>query len=148
MKASYKFEGGKEMSAALAELGKEATKAGEYAARSTAKLMQADLIAAAPRDERAGGLSERYGHLSENIKVVKVRPRKADRVIYRVGIGAAFWGYIVEFGSAKMAARPWWRPTVDANHQGYASAQTGFLRKGIDLAVRRAERKLLKRGGQ
>lgn len=147
MKASFKMTGALELSKALAEIQTEvATKVGEQAVRSTAKSLEARLILVAPVDNRPGGLSERYGHLRDNIRTRKIKPRKADRVVFRVGVGSAFWGTLVEFGTAKMPAHPWFRPTWDSMQGELASGIVNGVRVGIERATKRAARLAKKKG--
>lgn len=56
------------------------------------------------------------GFLRASVRVWKVRGKSGGATItYGVGTrGMAFYGKFLEFGTSKMAARPWLRPAVDA----------------------------------
>lgn len=145
-----KFEvtGGREMSAALQLLGAEATAAGRRALRQAARSLQADLVAAAPRRKPlANGrtapsvLRAGYQPLWRSIRVRMVRPKKEGVLMASVSTGKAFWGYFLEFGTRNMPARPWFRPVVDSRGPGLVSQITDNLRRQIDLAARRIERR-------
>lgn len=56
-----------------------------------------------------------YGHLVNSIKVHKVHD-----LLWYVTVGAAY-GYILEFGSVKMAARPFMRPAAKAYFQTFVN---------------------------
>jgi len=62
-----------------------------------------------------GSLGRLPGYLRQHIRVWKKRARaNAATVTYGVGTrGWAFYGKFLEFGTSKMAARPWLRPAVD-----------------------------------
>jgi HK97 gp10 family phage protein len=55
----------------------------------------------------------RFGPLKSSIRRGRVRGRDAATVA--VGIGRAFWGLFQEFGTVRMAARPWFRPAWEAS---------------------------------
>src|SRR5512146_2254781 len=70
--------------------------------------------------ERArGNAPRRTGQLAEGSDY-EVQPERAN-VVGRVGVksrqggGKAFWGYFVELGTSKMAARPFLRPAIFDN---------------------------------
>lgn len=145
MKTSFQLQGALELSRALAEIKSEvATKVGEGAVRSTAKLLEMQLVLTAPYDPTPGGLSDRYGHLRTNIRTRKIKPRKETEVIYRVGTGRAFWGNFSEWGTAKMPAQPWYRPTWDRMEGPMAMHLVDATRKGLDRVAKRAARLALK----
>lgn len=147
MPANFDLKGGADLSKALAEIEREAaTKVGEFAVRTSANELRAELVKAAPFDPSPGGMSEKYGHLRDNLRVRKIKPRKADRVIYRVGVGRAWWGALVEFGTFKMPAQPWFRPTFDHMQAALARGIVENVRTGLDRAAKRAARLAKKKG--
>lgn len=155
MKMVVKFEGGAELSANLAKLGDEATKAGRRGLRATARELQAALVEAAPRSEggsrkywkRANGTSasEYYGQLHENIKVREVAARKDHTIVMRVTTGNAFWGLFLEFGTVRMRARPWFRPVFDRMHNRLIDALAKSLGSEIEKAGKRIDRRIAAR---
>lgn len=141
MKARFDLQGGAELSKALAAIETEvATKVGEFAVRTTARDLLNALNEAAPYDPEEGGLSAKYGHLNQNLRIRKIRPRKPDRVIYRVGVGHAFWGAFVEFGTATAPAHPWFRPTWARMEEPLARGIVKHTQTGLDRAAKKAAR--------
>lgn len=63
--------------------------------------------------------ARRYGKLKENIRVTKVGQGR-----YAVHVGKAFWGMFLEFGTRRMAARPFMRPAFDSS-KGEVLARVG-----------------------
>lgn len=143
---SLKLHGAKELEAALADLGKQvATRIGRKAVRDSARLLQRAMIEQAPyRPGERAGRSGQYGHLRDNLKVKAVKAQKPGLLLYRVTTGDAFWGNFLEFGTVRMAARPWARPTVDAQKGNIVDLQIGTLSLGIERAAKRAARKGVK----
>lgn len=147
-----KMEGVAELKAALEELGEvTATKVGVRANREAAVELRDNLQAVAPYDPtfrkkywrtKDGSVSTAYyGHLKDAIRVRKVKARNANTIVHIVSTGDGFWGSFQEFGTVKMAARPWFRPLVDANYQRIFKLQTSKLGDGIEREARRIARK-------
>lgn len=126
---------------ALEELGSEvATKLGKQAVRDSAVYLQGKMVAAAPHrpgvqlkyyGRKRGRIARNYGDLRDNIKVRLAKSRKVTAVSYTVSTGQAFWGYFLEFGTVRMAAQPWMRPTFDAAVNVCVDLQIDRLRAGI-----------------
>ena len=85
------------------------------------------IVAVRDKDPGAFGLTESY--------VVRVKNGK-DRDDKR---GAYYWRF-VEFGTAKQPARPFLRPTFEAEKEAFAQEAVTDLRKAIASAVRRGAR--------
>lgn len=135
-----KMEGVAELKAALEELGEvTATKVGVRANREAAAELRDNLQAVAPYDPTER--ERKYGHLRDEIRVRKVKARALHTIVHIVSTGRAFWGSFLEFGTVKMAARPWWRPLVDANYQRIFKLQTSKLGDGIEREAKRIARK-------
>ncbi|API58864.1 hypothetical protein BSL82_05685 [Tardibacter chloracetimidivorans] len=142
------LQGVPELKAALEELGAEvATKIGVSANRKAAVMMRDKMKQAAPRSTGSTRKSWRrkdgsvqtadYGHLQDNLRASRRKARKEGSIVHLVTVGKAWWGLLVEYGTIKMAARPWMRPTFDANVQGAIDVQVEELNKGIRRAARR-----------
>lgn len=154
MKVNVTFEGGAELSRALAELGDESTVAGRRGLRRAAKELQQELVEAAPRQEKAsrkywklkrgGTNSAMYGQLFQNIRVREVPARRDNTVVMQVSTGNAFWGSFQEFGTVNMDAKPWMRPVFDRMHNGMIAALGRFLGMEIEKAAKRIERRARK----
>ena len=149
---SFQLHGAKELKASLASLEKEiATKAGQAAVRAGANVIRNRVKAAAPlgdadtsRTYRVKGSTESrtadYGHLRDNIKVAKGKPRKAHTVVSLVTTGKAFWGRMVEFGTTKMSAQSWFKPASDAAAPEAFKQMMTTLEKALARAVKKANR--------
>lgn len=146
----WTLEGGRALSANLAALGEEiATRSGQQAVRRGAVVIRNAVVQAAPvgddntsRTYRiAGGNQTRtvdYGHLRDNIRVQKGQHRKAHTVVSLVTTGKAFWGRILETGSIKMAAQPWFKPALDNAASAALAAMVNTLEKSIARAIKKA----------
>lgn len=122
-----------------------ATKIGVSANRSAATLLKNKLVARAPFDpNRRPG--RKYRHLRQEIRVRRRKARKQHHIVHVVTTGRAFWGAMVERGTVRMAARPWWRPEVQGSGGDVLNAQIAGLRAGHVRAARAAAR-LAKRKG-
>lgn len=132
------FEGGRELSAALKALGDEATVAGRRALRSTGNELRDEIKSAAPVGP---GQHERYGHLRDNIRVREQRAQRDNTIVMAVTTGRAFWGNFLEFGTRKMAARPWMRPVFDRMHSRLIARLGDDLGTQIERAAKRIERR-------
>lgn len=70
------------------------------------------------RKEARNAAAEDTGNLKQNIRVRVSRKRGQDRVTYRVGVTKdAFYGMFLEFGTKKMAPRPFLRPALDEHYR-------------------------------
>ena len=77
--------------------------------------------------------SKKYKRLFKNIKVQVLKSVKAKgRRGARVYTGNAFWGLFLEFGTRHIAARPWFRPSIDASKNNAIKALQTELGKGIE----------------
>lgn len=153
----FSINGVDELKRALNALNSEsALKVGTSAAREGGKMIKAAFVDAAPvgteptaktRRTRSGNVvAFDYGHLRDNITVRKRRAERQHQVKFSVGIGAAFWGLIQEFGSRHMAAHPWMRPAFDRAARGVISAVGKLIGSGIEREAKRLGRKARKLG--
>lgn len=97
-------------------------------------------IAMAPRD--TGKLAESIEIKTSLTRRQRRRRRKAGDVEMFIGPStAARHGHLVEFGTVKMAPRPFMRPAWDGNKERVLSLFVAEMRKAIDRAVKRLAKK-------
>lgn len=84
------------------------------ATRSGAVILKNAVRAAAPVGETPSKISAKWGHLRDNIRVIRLkRDVPKGSAMYRVDTASAPQGFWMEFGTSKQTARPWFRPAVD-----------------------------------
>ena len=120
----FDMKGWDELKRGLEQLGPElATKAGKSAIRAGAKVLSDEVKAATPvgdddtsrtyRNKSGEQVRVDYGHARDNIKVKMGRAKKAFNVVAIVSFGSAFWARLLEYGTVKMAAKPFAKPAFD-----------------------------------
>lgn len=153
---TFSFKGGKELQAALRELGdpKKAKSAARFALRKGAEPIIATAKALVPVDE---------GNLRESIKQKAGKSRREDTVFQIIGIdrnvqpptevaradgsgtyrdpGVAGVGPIKEFGDPDRPAQPFMRPAFDSRHGRAAVTIRTELGKTIERRAKAAARK-------
>lgn len=150
---SMSVEGWEELQAALRALSDEVViKTGNRAARAGATYLKDRIAAALPlgpgtpklrRNKRGDVVVMNYGHLRDNVKVsaLNKRPREkansAGYLEFSIGPGHAFWGKFLEFGTAKMSARPVWRPVFDSETDATVEKVGNVLRISIARFARK-----------
>ncbi|MCW3837803.1 HK97-gp10 family putative phage morphogenesis protein [Sphingomonas canadensis] len=147
MQMGIAMVGLRELDAALAQLGEAvATRIGKQAIRAGADVLQDAWARGAPfrpgAREKTWTLasgekrSAYYGHLTENIRVGAVRPKKENAIVFKVTTGDAFWAYMLEFGwtdrSGKQHKQPWASAIYEQMKDGMVSAAADTLRDGIE----------------
>lgn len=124
--ANIKLEGFKELEKKLK---------GISAAMREETLINALIKSAEPiRADAASRAPRRTGKLSQNIII-----EKDDKEKLAVKVGPhkdAFYGKYLEFGTSKMAARPWLRPAFDANKNRAKAIFAGIMKKIIEDVTR------------
>lgn len=104
--------------------------------------LAANIIAYRDRNPKASGATERYG-IGMRRGTKQYANNARNRRMKRAGqkfrtAGAAYYGRFLEFGTAKMAAKPFLRPAFEGRkHDAVKVFQAAFLK-----AVERAEKKL------
>lgn len=135
--ARNKIVGAKELDRALRAMGPRlAERELAGAARVGANVIRKEVRQRAPRsgatpDERRKRSSsgKDYGPLHKNIRVSR-RKKTRSSVEFAIHSGQAFWALFLEFGTSKMAARPFFTPALDAK------AQQAIDRLGKNLGQR------------
>lgn len=91
--------------------------------RVGANLVRKEAVARAPMAEQISLVNKhylfskrKYGHLRDNIRVTQTKHRMGAAQM-TIHTGRAFWGMFLEFGTVKMAARPWLGPAFEATHR-------------------------------
>lgn len=115
----------------------------QAATMAAAREMRKTVKANAPKSTgKRSKASLEYKRLSQNItaRPLKSAKRKGQRGA-RVSTGKAFWGYILEFGSRFIAARPWFRPAVESSREQATKALRDGLAKGLDREAEKLARK-------
>ena len=99
-----------------------------------ARAMRNEVKKNAPRGTgKQSPSSKKYKRLFKNIKVQVLKSVKAKgRRGARVYTANAFWGLFLEFGTRHIAARPWFRPSIDASKNSAVKALKTELGKGIE----------------
>jgi HK97 gp10 family phage protein len=143
------IRGVQELDAGLSAMGAElATVWGHKAFQASANQLRDAWVAGAPfapgtRQKYwtlASGESRSasYGHLRDNIRTRKVKPRKETAIVFAVTTGNAYWGRMIEFGTAKMPPRPWARPIIERIRDDLIQTQVEILKQGIDSIARKS----------
>jgi HK97 gp10 family phage protein len=109
MKASFKFEGGKELQAALKDLSQRVTrKVLLVALEDAAEPIRRRASVLAPRGDSSGVT------LRDEIVVGPARGTDTREVAIAIGPSTrAFYGSFVELGTSQQPARPYLRPAFD-----------------------------------
>lgn len=133
----FKFEGLKDLEMALHDLSDELGKK----ILNNAAMHGAELLRVAVEQEiKAKGLVE-SGFLSGNI--LKKRLKIDDPMVAVYMFGAfedAYWDYFLEYGTYKMARRPFMLPAIEGSRGKALDKVEAVLRRRIALAVKKAAR--------
>jgi HK97 gp10 family phage protein len=79
----------------------------------------------------------RTGKLRDSIEARKVRPRKGEVVRYAIGPKGVKYAGFVEFGTARMAAKPYMRPTHDSKKAEVINDAREEVIAGVEELARR-----------
>lgn len=153
----FKLVGFEDLKRTLSELNAEsATKVGTVATREGAKLVKQAFADAAPvgtepttktRATKSGKVvAFDYGRLRDNIRIRKQKADRPNTIRFSVGIGSAFWGLFQEFGTSRMAARPWLRPAFQVVGPRVINEVGKLLGVGITREAKRLARRAKKLG--
>lgn len=136
----FRLEGVQEMERTLKLLPeKVAERELRRALRAGGRVVRKAVIDSAPR---SGSSAEKrrkrstsgkdYGALHENIRVTTRTKGKRNSAEVAVHTGNAFWGLFLEFGTVKMAARPFFTPAWDRSAPEALNKIGETLARGID----------------
>lgn len=106
------------------------------AVNSALREARKDIAAAAPRSEDQSERSKKYGRLSRNIRVQKLKKVKRNERGARVHTGNAFWGLFIEFGTRYIAARPWFAPAFRKAQDKMIKTVAEKIGEGIESEAR------------
>jgi HK97 gp10 family phage protein len=135
MDAKFRMEGLEELGKVLDMLPERIqTRVAGSAVRAGANVSCSIVQQAAPQDAKLprSKASQKYGSLSANIEVQALKPKHKGERGYKVTTGDAFWGHFLEFGTIKMAARPWFRPAFTSSISVAFDKIRDILLKGLD----------------
>lgn len=114
----------------------------QSAARAGANVIRREIRDRAPRGNDPSPGSKKYGSLHDNIRVSRRKELEGrNNVVMSVHTGRAFWGQFLEFGTVKMAPRPFFTVGFDV------AANKALLRTGQALG-RRLDRTAKELAGQ
>lgn len=117
----------KELDHKLSQLEPEiAVKELRSAVRVAANLIKKDAQSRAPRDS---------GALSESLRV-KTKVFRTKIVAFVMNTAETFYGMFIEFGTSKMAARPFMRPAAESQEQAVLRKMQDHLRRRLNKLVR------------
>jgi len=142
------IHGAKEIEAVLKELPEQVGRnVLNGALMSGANVVVKEARARAPRGkgDTKDAKGRNVGHLFQNIRRKRWK-RGSHSAEVKIGIGAAFWGMFLEFGTSKMAARPWLRPAWDASKEKALAAIGKSLGRGLERAATKLAGKYSKSG--
>lgn len=148
-----RITGAKEMEKVLKQLPDHiARRVLKSAVMAGAKVIQDEAIANAPIGTREKtdwkGRKVGPGILKRSIKRFEIK--ESDHSV-TIGIGIkkgsrAFYGRFLEFGTSKLAARPWLRPAFDTKAPEALAKMGKALGKGIERAAKKLAGPYLKSG--
>jgi HK97 gp10 family phage protein len=159
----FDIKGGKELADVLKKLPEGmGEKICAASLRAGAKVIQTEAKDSAPvstvgfssqsrRDKRTSTKNTKQGqvteliHLRDQIKITSARTEGLETRL-KVYTGKAFWAIFLEFGTSKMAARPWLRPAYERVKAIALQAIGNALGKGIETRAKKLAGSLAKSG--
>jgi HK97 gp10 family phage protein len=124
-KAELTFKGRAELEAALRDLG------GKIATRLSENAVRAGIRVIAGRARSSARWTDRTGKLRASIRVLKDMDRPAGSRTAYAG-SRDFRAIFFEFGTVKMAARPFMRPAIDEGGPAAVDKMVQNLAGGIE----------------
>jgi HK97 gp10 family phage protein len=131
MGASISFEGFDDFLSNLQQLGENASMVEGKALKAGAAVLQESMKKRAPRSP------DTKEHAADHISISKVKMRDGARYVL-VGVERtdnSKWFYLKfhEFGTSKMAARPWAAPAATESEKGILEAMADVVKAGLKL---------------
>jgi HK97 gp10 family phage protein len=137
-----KLEGFKELAAALDNLpGRVEDKVLQSAVTGAIRQAGKEIRKDAPRSEEQSTASLKYGRLSKNIKISRVRSAKKRGKGAKITIGDAFWGFFYERGTRYQPARPWFVPAFDRARAAMLSELSKRIKEGTEKEFQKMVKK-------
>lgn len=153
-RVNFTLQGVAELKEALANLSEEvATRLGRRANNLAARVVANAIKEGAPvsdipsgtqrtrRNKRGDVVKYEHRKIKDEVRVRARRARKENTVLTHVTSGRAFHAHMVEHGTSRAPAHPFWRPAVDQAAGAAAQAQVDELKKGIEREAKRRARK-------
>lgn len=123
--------GAKELRAVLLKLPDRARKRViASATRKGAQVVLAEVVAQAPVGTEPPDFQ--YGRLRDNIRVTALKGNDADKAVFAVHNGRAYWANFLEFGTRYMPARPFMRRALEVSVPKALKTIGEALGKGIE----------------
>jgi HK97 gp10 family phage protein len=131
---TIEIKGLKELDAALSALPDEMQAAPVRAGlKAVGKYLAEGMASRAPRDSDVEGVT-----LAEEIVFEPKVSMAKDTAAVIVGPSKrAFYGRFLEFGTEKMRAQPFMRPTLDEDGQGAVAVFATHMKAGLERAAKR-----------
>lgn len=123
--------GAKELRAVLVKLPDRARKRVlASSTRKAAKVVLDETVAQAPVGTEPPDF--KYGRLRDNLRVTARKGNDADKAVFAVHNGRAYWANFLEFGTRYMAARPFMRHAMEVSVPKALKVLGDALGKGIE----------------
>jgi HK97 gp10 family phage protein len=102
------------------------------AAKAGAKFVQGKAKEKAPVSQD-GSNGKPRGFLKKNIRIKAEKSKTKGKKVYSIGIaGSAFYGVFLEYGTKKIAARPFLRPALENHTETVRKVVLSEIAKGVD----------------
>ncbi|MHB1652342.1 MAG: HK97-gp10 family putative phage morphogenesis protein [Desulfitobacteriaceae bacterium] len=131
MAAELSLEGFDDLLARVQQLGDQTSKVENKALKSGAQVVQKRASALAPRSRHA------KRHMADNIKISGVKTKEGIKYVEvgptRGDNSEFFYAKFLEFGTSKMAARPFMGPAAEESQGEVIEEMKAQLRAGLGL---------------
>ncbi|WP_308897558.1 HK97-gp10 family putative phage morphogenesis protein [Candidatus Desulfosporosinus nitrosoreducens] len=143
MAAEIELRGMDDLLARIEAMGRQGSSIGNAALKAAAQPVQQDASARAPRSSSPrlpGGKSQQWRtgqHLADNIRISGVKTKDGIKYVL-VGIEKTdnspyFYGKFLEWGTSKLAARPFLGPAYERNKEQVVEIIKQQLREALGL---------------
>lgn len=142
MKMDFKLSGFDELAEDLKRLGPAVER--KVVRRSVISAMRParafiKTIAPVQIDGQRSGPSKKYGHLRQNIRLIRLRRVEKGQAAARIDTGKSFWGVMYELGTRYQPARPWFGPAFRKISDLVLKTLGSDIGKGIEDIARRRQ---------
>lgn len=90
-------------------------------------------------DGQRSKTSKKYGHLRQNIRLIRLKKVEKGQAAARVDTGKAFWGVMYELGTRYQPARPWFGPAFRKVSDLVLKTLSSDIGKGIEDIARKRQ---------